>query len=110
MNVDFKGYGENVATFIATDTVNEGNLVKIVNNFTVAPCTANDEIAGICVGVSDGYAAVQLSGYVEIECNKRITLGYSSVAAASATQVTSSTTARKYNVIYSTDSKVGFIL
>ena len=110
MNVDFKGYGENVATFIATSTVKEGDLVKISDNFTVAPCTANDEISGVCVGVSDGYAAVQLSGYVEVESNKKIALGCTSVAAASATQATSSTTARKYNVIYSTDSKVGFIL
>ncbi len=110
MNVDFKGYGENVATFIAADTVKEGDLVKVSDNFKVAPCAANDEIAGVCVGVSGGYAAVQLSGYVEIESSKKITLGYSSIAAASATQATTSTTARKYNVIYSTDTKVGFIL
>ena len=110
MNVDFKGYGENVATFIASSAVKEGDLVKINNNFAVTPCTANDEISGVCVGVSDGYAAVQLSGYVEVESNKRINLGVSSVAAASATQATTSATARKYNVIYSTDTKVGFIL
>ena len=110
MNVDFKGYGENVATFIATSAVKDGDLVKISEYFTVAPCAANDEIAGVCVGVSDGYAAVQLSGYVEVKSNKKIALGYTSVAAASATQATTSATARKYNVIYSTDTKVGFIL
>lgn len=109
-NLEINFFGENVTTFYATDTVKNGDLVKFTENFTVAPCESNDEIAGRCVRAEDGFAAVQLSGYIEIESNKKIALGISSIVAASATQATTSTTARKYNVVYSTDSKVGFIL
>ena len=33
MNVDFKGYGENVATFICDSSLEAGNFVKMKENY-----------------------------------------------------------------------------
>lgn len=110
MNVDFKGYGENVATFLADDTVKEGTLVKLSENYTVTACVAGDEIVGLCVNVRDGYAAVQLSGYVELPCSAQIALGYKGICANNGTTVKTDTSAVKHCVIYSGTKTVGFIL
>lgn len=110
MNVNFNGYGENVATFLAASTLKEGNLVKITSNYTASPASSGDDFVGICVGVRDGYAAVQLSGYVEVPASAQITLGRTGIIAGGSSAVTSSQTGTKYNVIYSTASTVGFIL
>ena len=67
MNVNFNGYGENVLTFIADSGLTEtGVPVKISDDGTVAKCDGNDNFCGICVGLRDGYAAVQLAGYVRV--------------------------------------------
>lgn len=64
MNVNFNGYGENVATFVADSSLTAAGVpVKITADGTVGKCSANDIFCGICVGLRDGYAAVQLSGY-----------------------------------------------
>ena len=68
MNVNFNGYGENVLTFIADSGLTEtGVPVKISDDGTVAKCVGNDNFCGVCVGLRDGYAAVQLAGYVRVD-------------------------------------------
>ena len=110
MNVSFKGYGENVATFVATSDVAVGNIVKISDDFEVSKAASGDDFIGVCVGVRGGYAAVQLSGYVELPASAKINLGRTGLSAASATTVAASQTGTKFNVIYSTSTTVGFIL
>lgn len=110
MNVNFKGYGENVATFIADNTVEAGKFVVMDDNYSVKAATADDEIFGYCVGVRDGYAAVQLEGYVEAPVSGEVSLGLTQIAAASATEVAASETASAHKVIYVTDDVIGFIL
>lgn len=110
MNVDFKGYGENVATFLADNLVKEGDLVKVSDNYKVTACTAGDPIMGVCVGVRDGYAAVQLSGYVEVPATALIATGYKGICANNSTTAKTDTNAKQYLVIYSTANTVGFIL
>lgn len=73
MNVNFNGYGENAATFIADKTLTEAGVpVKMKDNGTVAKCDASENFCGVCVGVRGGYAVVQLSGYVKIESDKKL--------------------------------------
>ena len=110
MNVDFKGYGENVATFIADDTVKAGNFVVMNENFSVTAAAEGNEIFGYCVGVNDGYAAVQLEGYVEAPVSGNVSLGLTGIAAASATSVAASNTASAHKVIFVNDGVIGFIL
>lgn len=110
MNVDFKGYDENVATFIADNTVEAGKFVVMDENYSVKAASADDEIYGYCVGVRDGYAAIQLAGYVEAPVSGNVDLGLTGIAAASATTVAASETASAHKVIFVSEDVIGFIL
>lgn len=79
MNVNFNGFGENAATFIADKTLTEAGVpVKMKDNGTVAKCDASENFCGVCVSVRGGYAVVQLSGYVKVKSDKKIAVGYKS--------------------------------
>lgn len=79
MNVNFNGFGENAATFIADKTITEAGVpVKMKDNGTVAKCDASESFCGVCVSVRGGYAVVQLSGYVKVKSDKKIAVGYKS--------------------------------
>ena len=66
-NRDFKGYGENVATFLADKTVEVGKFVVMSDeNFTVTAAGNGDEIFGFCIGKRDDYVAIQTAGYIEV--------------------------------------------
>ena len=65
MNVNFNGYDENVLTFEAgTNLKAAGVPVKMTDDGKVAACTSGDVFCGICLSLRDGYATVQLKGYV----------------------------------------------
>ncbi len=111
MNINFNGYGENVATFLASSAVKEGDFVIMgENNYQVVPATANAELFGKCLSVRDGYAAVMTSGYIETPYEGEITLGLCGIVTASADKAAYSANAEKHKVIYIDDDKVGFIL
>ena len=85
MNVDFKGFGENAATFVADATLYQpGVAVKITDDGKASKCNANDKFCGICLGVRDGYATVQLKGYAEFKASSKIAVGYQKLAATAA--------------------------
>ena len=111
MNVNFNGYGENVLTFIADSGLTEtGVPVKISDDGTVAKCDGNDNFCGICVGMRDGYAAVQLAGYVRVAAAARIEPGYKKLAAGSTGNVAVNTSGRELLVVDSTATEAGIIL
>ncbi len=110
MNVDFKGFNENVVTFEATSAVEEGNLVKMNGNFKVAPCAENDNFIGVCVGVRDGYAAVQLSGYVELPFTGTAAVGMKGIVAGSASGAICIDAGQKRLVVYVSSTRIGLIL
>lgn len=110
MNVNFKGYGENVATFYADENVSQGSLVKMSASGTVSTCSANDDFIGVCVNVRNGYAAVQLNGYVELmTSDTSIDVGYNNLVAA-ANGVKTSQSGKRYLVITKDTNTVGIIL
>ena len=111
MNVNFNGYGENVLTFIADSGLTEtGVPVKVTDDGTVAKCGGNEVFCGICVGLRDGYAAVQLSGYVRAAAGAKIAVGYKKLAAGSTGDVAVNASGREYLVVDSTSTEIGFIL
>lgn len=111
MNVNFNGYGENVATFIADSSLTEtGVPVKISADGTVAKCAKNDVFCGVCTGLRAGYATVQLSGYVTMKAGAKIAVGYKKLAAGENGAVAEYTSGREYLVLDSTATSVGFIL
>jgi hypothetical protein len=111
MNVNFNGYGENMATFIADSNLTEtGVPVKISADGTVAKCGGNELFCGICVGLRDGYATVQLAGYAKVKSAGKLTLGYTKLAATSTGTVAMNTSGREYLVIDTTTTESGIIL
>lgn len=111
MNVNFNGYGENVLTFIADSSITEAGVpVKMTEDGTVAKCGGNDVFCGVCVGVRDGYAAVQLAGYVKMPALVKIAVGYKKLAADQNGNVVTNTSGRELLVVDSTANEVGFIL
>lgn len=110
MNVNFNGYGENVATFIAEGSVSVGAPVKISGDGTVSACSSGDKFCGICLAVRDGYASVQLSGYISVSTTSEISVGYQTISAGANGKVATSDTGREYLVVDSTATTAGIIL
>ena len=111
MNVNFNGYGENVLTFIADSGLTEtGVPVKVSDDGTVAKCSGNDNFCGICVGLRNGYAVVQLAGYVKVATAAKIAVGYKKLAAGNAGDVAINSSGRELLVVDSTATEAGIIL
>lgn len=111
MNVNFNGYNENVATFVADGKLKTAGVpVKISADGTVAACSSGDKFCGFCVAVRDGYAAVQLSGYVTVKTGTKLALGYTKLAAGTNGAVAANESGREHLVINSTANEAGIIL
>ncbi len=110
MNVNFNGFGENVATFMADNKVVAGAPVKMSTDGTVTASSATESFCGVCIAVRDGYASVQLAGYVTVPTKSKIAVGYQKLAASVDNTVAVNSSAREYLVLNSTETEVGFIL
>lgn len=110
MNVNFNGYGENIATFICDSTVTAGTIVKMSDSFTVTACVDNDDFVGICVNERDGYAAIQLAGYVEVDVDGNVELGCHGLVSNGCAVIMNDAAGKKYNIINNKNGYVGFIL
>ena len=84
MNVSFYGVGQWCATFL-TDSAQEGKVVKISANGTVAPCGDGEVFCGVASAVGKGACSVQLGGFVTLPyTGSAPALGYSALVADSA--------------------------
>lgn len=110
MNISFNGFNENVLTFIADSSVEEGMPVKMSGDGTVAKCSANDAFCGLCVSVRSGYAAVQLTGYAVFPAGAKIAAGYKKLAVNSSGKVATNESGREYLVVNSSETEIGIIL
>lgn len=110
MDINFKGYGENAATFLADSSVKAGYLVTMKSNGTVKAATSGNDFIGVCLSVCDGYAVVQLSGYVEAKVSSAIALGVKSIVPVSYDTVDVSQNGRSCIVVYSDSNTAGFII
>ena len=64
MKVSFDGFGENVLTFETQGTITAPAPVMLTANGKVG--AASGAFCGICTAVRNGYAAVQVKGYVRV--------------------------------------------
>lgn len=111
MDINFNGFQENILTFECTSTVAAGDPVKMSANGKVTVCSAGDNFIGIAKSVRDGYAAVQLSGYIEAPfTGSGVSIGYTTLTADSDGAVKAAQTGREYLVLTVDSSTVGFIL
>ena len=109
MEINFAGYQENVLTFECESTVSKGDFVTMSASGKVGVAAESANFIGKCVNVRDGYAAVQLDGYVEAEKSGTVNVGYNKLVAASSGVKTAESGIDRL-VVYSDDTTVGFIL
>lgn len=111
MNVNFNGYCENAVTFEADSNLTKAGVpVKMTDNGKVTACASGDVFCGVCLSVRDGYAVVQLGGYVTLPASTKIAVGYKKLAAGENSTAVVSASGREYLVVDSTADSVGFIL
>ena len=112
MRISLEGFDEKIATFETTSTSAEGKPVAMSSNGRVQTVTSG-AFCGICRCVREGYAAVQLGGYVRVGYTGELSVGYQKLAATTGGKVTVDTTnGREYLVVdvNSTAGIAGIIL
>lgn len=113
MKVSFEGIGEQLLSFNAAGGTEKGKLVKISANNTVAPCSAGDKFAGVCVKANGDFADVMTAGYVELSyTGSAPALGFAKLVSADDGKVKTDAVGREYLVIMvdTAASAVGFIM
>ncbi len=112
MSINFSGYNENVVTFAVdkNSTVVMGTPVKMSDSKTICACEENENMIGVAVNVRNGYAAVQLTGYIEMPADGDFETGYATICAGADGKVKASENGREYLVVSAEENIVGFIL
>ena len=65
MNVSFEEIGRLAVTF-ADSGCKAGQVCKVSENGTVAPCAADEIFCGVVEGVRGGHAAVRVAGFTTV--------------------------------------------
>lgn len=111
MALNFNGFNEDVVTFKCENTdVYIGTPVKMVKSGMVTACADGDAMIGVAVNVRNGYAAIQLSGYIEMPTDDEFEVGYHNISAHTKNKVKANVSGREYLVVYTNTDIVGFIL
>ena len=113
MNISFTGFNENSVTFICSEDVTTGKVVKVTDNGTVSVCANGDIFCGIATDVRSDCATVQLTGYTRISYSGSApSLGYTALVADGNGAVTANDNGKVYLVtdVDTTDNTVGFML
>lgn len=113
MDINFNGYNQNVLTFIADNTLKEGDsgiVVKVTASNTVGKTSENDIFLGVLLSVRGGYASVQTSGYAKIKTGSKIQVGAKIISADSDGGIYVTETGRQCFVLDSTPTQAGILL
>lgn len=97
MKVSFNGFGENVVTFETDGTVSAGSPVMISASGKVKSATGT--FCGICVSERNGYAAVQLSGYVSVPYDTAPSVGFAKLVGSGGKISADNTNGREFLVV-----------
>lgn len=110
MTVSFDGYNANTVTFEAASGVTVGLPVMISANGKVSNATS--AFCGVCKDLKNGYAAVQLDGYVRLPYTGSIAVGYKQLVVDDGEIKVDTTYGREHLVIDvdSTTNTAGIIL
>ena len=79
--ISFEGIGELAATFACGETVQAGQVVKVTGPGTVGACSAGDRFCGVALTAADGFAAVQVAGFVTVAAGTGVTEGWCALTA-----------------------------
>lgn len=115
MGIEFSGWNKNVATFITDNNIKSGELVAMDGNFKVRAAIKGEEIIGVCIKSEDGFATIQLSGYIEtnfVNSSAKVHLGTMGLSAFNSNTVMPNKYANLYRVIYVDEKSktIGFLM
>lgn len=110
MNISFNGFDEEVITFETDGNIEANSPVMVTDNGIVD--NALGTFCGICKCTRNGYAAVQLKGYVVVPYINAPKVGYSKLTAVNGKVTVDNTYGREYLVINvdASTKTVGFML
>lgn len=98
MSVSFHGIGQVCATFLGSGT--EGQVVKMTDRDTVAPCSDGNSFCGVAMCVKDDACAVQVAGFVTVPYSStEPTPGYAKLSADGTGGVKTDEGGREYLVV-----------
>lgn len=109
MNISFNGFMENTVTFECDESLKAGMPVTITDG-KAAACAEGDKICGVCLSVREGFAAVQVAGFVKLPVSGSVATGFVSIAAAADGKVSVSDTGREVLCVCTDTDTAGFIL
>ena len=98
MSVSFHGIGQVCATFLGSGT--EGQVVKMTDRDTVAPCSDGNSFCGVAMCVKDDACCVQVAGFVTITYSSPVpSVGYTKLSANGTGGVKTDEAGREYLVV-----------
>lgn len=108
MKVSYEEIGAVTATFQAGEDVKGGMVVAMSGSGQVDVCSAGDRICGVALEPVDGYAAVQVRGFVTVHCgDSTVTPGWNLLSADGDGGVKADTTAGTQTLVAAVDSAAG---
>lgn len=90
--VSFEEIGAVTATFLATEDVTPGEVVKISANGQVDACAADEAFCGLALSNRKGFAGVQVKGFMTLPISGSVSLGQVVLAADGTGKVKTATT------------------
>lgn len=66
MSISLNGFNEKCVTFYAEDAVETGTVAAMTDNMTVGESSDGGSFIGVAVNAKDGYACVQIAGYMSL--------------------------------------------
>ena len=109
MDINFNGFQEAVLTLECESTVQAGDFVLMSASEKVRTAADTESFIGKCLSVKDGFAAVQLKGYVEAKKGGNVSVGVTKLVVGT-DGVKGGSAGKECLVISLSDEKVGFIL
>ena len=112
MNIDFKGYNENIITLKADSTLPEGTqgvAVTLNGQGTATLAPENSYVLGVCLSVRNGYASVQTTGYARVKTTGTLTPGCHPILSNGNGEVAEKEAGRLHFVLDSVDGEAGIL-
>ena len=111
MNLSFNGFNENVITFEAEPALTKaGVAVKITADGKAAPAVEGDSVYAVAVNVRDGYAAVQVGGFVNVPAAEKIPCGMQKISVNAEGCAVCDESGAQVLVVVSDEQSAGIIL
>lgn len=105
--ISFDDIGAVTATFAAQEGVTAGQVVKITGSGEVGPCQEGDAFCGLALSCREGFAGVQVGGFLEMPVTGAVSLGRTALAADGSGGVKAASSGGVAALIVSVDSAAG---